>query len=396
MNTQPSLIKAGQAGTANLPNRANQTSFAGRLGKLTAACALALLTAACGSLNPFSSSTSAKSAGDAKGSLNTQSARITDETILADRRTIESLQGRLAELNKAGVPVKSYNFAKAQCWLDTAKTQYHENDRTGYIEESLEQSIGLIRTMDANRSAAALSATPLVAGSHKLRDDLWARLNGFKTQRGFECAAQTVACAEVRLVRAGHASEQTGWRQANPHIGMVEDAIKLAEREAAACNPPSIAAVTAPLPARPNVPAPLPAPAPVGAAGERFVLLSDTLFKFDKSDLGNMLPGGRIRLNAVVAQLRKYERIERLEVLGFTDRLGSDQYNAALSAARAATVRDYLASQGVRADAMSASGRGKANSMSGACSDRGSRSDLIACLQPDRRVEIEVYGVARR
>jgi OmpA-OmpF porin, OOP family len=300
------------------------------------------------------------------------------------------------ELNRGGVPVKSYNFAKAQCWLDTAKTQYHENDRTGYIEEAMEQSIGLIRTIETNKNAASLTATPLIAGSHNLRSDLWDRLNAAKTRPGFECAAQTVACAEVRLVRAGHADQQTGWRQANPHIGMVEDALKLAERQAASCTSPSIVAM-------PGTTAPVMAAAPIAAAPmasgpglERFVLLSDTLFKFDKSDLANMLPSGRIRLNAVVKQLKQYQLIDRIEVVGFTDRLGSDDYNANLSGARAATVRDFLLAQGIRATSTTAVGKGKSNAMSAACSDRASRAEQIACLQPDRRVEIEVFGVIKR
>lgn len=353
-----------------------------------ACVAAAVVLGACGSVKPSSSATST-------GVLpNTQADRITDEAIVTDIRGIDSLQRRLMELNKAGVMVKSYNFAKAQCWLDTAKTQYHENDRTGYIEEALEQSIGLIRTIETNKAAATLgnSATPLIAGSDRLRDDLWSRLNAAKTRPGFECAAQTVACAEVRLVRAGHANQQTGWRQANPHIGMVEDALKLADRQAATCTSPSIVAMPTPT-SNSSQPVAL---QPSIQGLERFVLLSDTLFNFDKSDFANMLPSGRIRLNAVVKQLKQYQVIERIEVAGFTDRLGSDDYNANLSGARAATVRDFLVSQGINPSKFTAVGKGKANSMSGSCSERASRAEQIACLQPDRRVEIEVFGVIKR
>jgi OmpA-OmpF porin, OOP family len=331
---------------------------------------------------------------------NPQAGRITDERIIAERAAIDGLQQRLSNLNKAGVPIKNYNFAKAQCWLDTAKTQYHENDRTGYIEQAMEQSVLIMNALDANKAAAPVTNTPLIAGSDRLREDLWTRLGALRGARGFECAAQTAACAEVRLVRAGHANEQTGWRQASPHIAMVEEQLRQAEREAAQCAQPSIvAAAPAPAPApaaRPAAPAPAPVAAPQAPGTERFVLLSDTLFKFDKSDMPNMLPGGRIRLQAVINQLKKYQRIDRIEVLGFTDRLGSDEYNAILSGARAATVRQFLQSNGVNAATFNASGRGKANTMSGVCSERASRSEQIACLQPDRRVEIEVYGVVSR
>lgn len=164
--------------------------------------------------------------------------RITDERIAADRRTIEGVQQRLRKLNEAGIPQNSYALAKAQCWLDTARSQYHENDRTGYIEESLTEAVKIAQALEADKSARAGYDTPLVARSSKLREDLWAQLGSYKNQPvTLACNAKTVACAEVRLVRAGHAEEQTGWRQATPYVQMVEDALRIAKIEADACVP---------------------------------------------------------------------------------------------------------------------------------------------------------------
>ena len=163
-------------------------------------------------------------------------ARITDERILADRRTLEAVQLRLRKLNEAGIPLNSYSLAKAQCWLDTAKSQYHENDRTGYIEESLTEAVKIAQALEADKSARAGLDTPLVARSSLLRNDLWAQLSRYKNQPAtLACNAKTVACAEVRLVRAGHANEQTGWRQATPWVQMVEDALVQAKAEADKC-----------------------------------------------------------------------------------------------------------------------------------------------------------------
>lgn len=321
---------------------------------------------------------------------NAQAERITDERILAERQAIEALQRRLKALNDAGVPVKNYTHAKAQCWLDTAKTQYHENDRTGYVEQAMEQSIALIRALEADKSAPPGNDTALIAGSERLREDLWSRLGKIKADGGFACAAQTAACAEVRLVRAGHANAQTGWRQASPHIAMVEDAVRQAEREAANCPKPTItpvSAASAPV-ATPTASAPL-------ATSERFVLLSDTLFKFDKSDLGNMLPAGKARLAAVARQIKQYSRIDRLVVNGHTDRLGSNEYNLELSKARASTVEAYLKSLGVSAVSVSIAGKGETGAVTEGCGDKLPRAELIACLQPDRRVEIELYGAVK-
>ena len=180
--------------------------------------------------------------------LNVQQARITDERILADRRTIEAIQLRLRSLNESGLAQNSYPLAKAQCWLDTAKTQYHENDRSGYVAESLTEAAKITGALEADKTAQAGFDTPLVARSSKLRDDLWSQLNAYKNQpAALACNAKTVACAEVRLVRAGHAEQQTGWRQATVHVQMVEDALLEAKMQLDSCVVSTAAAqVTAP------------------------------------------------------------------------------------------------------------------------------------------------------
>jgi OmpA-OmpF porin, OOP family len=350
---------------------------------------LALALAGCASANR----NEAPGPGAQNTGLNAQQARITDTRILADRQTIEALQTRLRKLNEAGVPQTNYSLSKAQCWLDTAKTQYHENDRTGYIEESMTESAKIIEALEKDKNTRAGLETPLVARSTKLRDDLWAQFNAFKNnQNTLVCNARTVACGEVRLVRAGHAEEQTGWRAAVPHVQMAEDAVRRAGQEAAAC---PVAAPPAPPVAAPPAPAPAPAPAAQVITRETFVILSDTLFKFDKFGRDEMLPGGKERLAAVANRLKSYQSIQTLSIVGHTDRLGTDSYNDPLSASRAATVRAYLESLGVKAAQTTASGVGERQPVTTNCSDRSPRAKLIDCLQPDRRVTIEVTGVVK-
>ena len=334
--------------------------------------------------------------------LATQQQRITEEKILADRKTLDALQQRLRKLNESGVAQNNYSLAKAQCWLDTAKTQYHENDRTGYIEESMTESQKIIQALEANKGARAGFETPLVARSSRLRDDLWAALGQYKNNAAaLACNARTVACAEVRLVRAGHADEQTGWRAASPHVMMVEDALRRAAAEAASCGPalaPKVAVAPAPVAANPApVPAPVPAPAPVvrESRKETYVLMSDALFKFDKSGRDEMLPGGKERLAAVAERLKAYQSIDALTITGHTDRLGSESYNDPLSTRRAATTLAYLESLGVKASKAQAVGKGEREPVTKQCSDKLPKAQLIACLQPDRRVSIEVMGVAK-
>ena len=324
--------------------------------------------------------------------LNPQQDRITDERILADRRTIDAVQLRLRKLNEAGIPQNSYPLAKAQCWLDTATSQYHENDRTGYIEESLTEAVKIARALESDKSAKVGLDTPLVARSSMLRNDLWAQLSAYKNQPvTLACNAKTVACAEVRLVRAGHANEQTGWRQATPYVQMVEDALRQAKTEADTClQTAQLASRTAAAAATPAS-----ASAPQVISRETYVLLTDTLFKFDKSGSEDMIPGGLQRLADVAQRLKTYKSIQTLTVFGYTDRLGADDYNDKLSEARAKTVQAYLASLGVKSAASVAQGKGKRDPVSRDCSVTASREQQIVCLQPDRRVTIEVTGIAR-
>ena len=236
-------------------------------------------------------------------------------------------------------------------------------------------------------SAKAGYETPLVARSTKLRDDLWTKLSGFKgNDSALQCNARTVACAEVRLVRAGHAEEQTGWRQAVPHVAMAEDAIRQAGEEASRCAKPAPSVV------EPTVPAPVAAPAPAAPQKENISLLGDALFKFNKSGRNDLLPRGLERLREVADNLKKYKAIESLHFVGHTDRYGKTDYNDALSLARANTVRDYLIEMGVKAGKVTTEGRGNREPVV-FCSTKPPKPEQTVCLTPNRRVAIDVVGV---
>jgi OOP family OmpA-OmpF porin len=105
-------------------------------------------------------------------------------------------------------------------------------------------------------------------------------------------------------------------------------------------------------------------------------------------------PEGRAALDKFAAELTgtKYGTIT---VEGYTDRLGSDAYNQKLSVERADAVKTYLAdSKGIDPAKISAVGHGKSAPVTKPDECRGEKRSpaLIACLQPDRRVEIEVTG----
>lgn len=136
-------------------------------------------------------------------------------------------------------------------------------------------------------------------------------------------------------------------------------------------------------------------PAPVVAVPvvetKRFTLKSDVLFAFNKS---NLKPEGQQALDQLYGELSSINPQDgAIVVLGYTDRIGSEQYNQKLSEQRAQSVVSYLVSKGIPADKISARGLGKSNPVTGSTCDGMKRgAALIDCLAPDRRVEIEVKG----
>ncbi|WJV65752.1 porin OmpA [Pectobacteriaceae bacterium CE70] len=146
-------------------------------------------------------------------------------------------------------------------------------------------------------------------------------------------------------------------------------------------------AAPAPAPA----PAVEPAPAPV-VNTKHFTLKSDVLFTFDKAVLK---PEGQRSLDQLYSQLSSMDPKDgSVAVLGFTDRLGSEKYNQALSTKRAQSVVDYLVSKGIPSNKISARGLGESDPVTGStCNNVKGRAALISCLAPDRRVEIVVKGI---
>lgn len=132
------------------------------------------------------------------------------------------------------------------------------------------------------------------------------------------------------------------------------------------------------------------AAAPTSAI-RRFALKADTLFAFDKAVLR---PEGKQAIDQLFEELKDLHPKEgKVFVAGHTDRIGSAKYNQTLSEKRADTVRSYLVAKGIPADKITAEGHGKSHSVTGdTCKGTKRTPALVACLQPDRRVDIEVTG----
>jgi OOP family OmpA-OmpF porin len=124
---------------------------------------------------------------------------------------------------------------------------------------------------------------------------------------------------------------------------------------------------------------------------EKVDLSTDVLFEFNKATL---MPAGQQRLDEV-AKSAQGANVEQVRIVGHADRIGSEKYNQDLSERRAQAVRDYFAQKGANPQQIQAEGKGESEPVTGnQCDKLGKKASpkLISCLQPDRRVEIELLG----
>ena len=148
-------------------------------------------------------------------------------------------------------------------------------------------------------------------------------------------------------------------------------------------------------------PAPLPVVvvvAPVAVIAEpappvprRVSFSAESLFGFDKAVIR---PEGKVALDKFSNEVQATQYVV-ITVEGHTDRLGSKAYNQKLSLQRAESVKAYLVSTDrLEASKITTIGKGESTPVTQAenCKGKKATPALIACLQADRRVEIEVTG----
>jgi len=124
------------------------------------------------------------------------------------------------------------------------------------------------------------------------------------------------------------------------------------------------------------------------ASLNQFALSADALFGFGKWREGDLSVAGRQRLREIAAVLlQQADGIQQVQVVGYADRIGDAGANQRLSQRRAETVRGILVSAGLPAAGVIARGLGEGSPFT-QCSESLAGAALVACLAPDRRVEI--------
>jgi len=141
---------------------------------------------------------------------------------------------------------------------------------------------------------------------------------------------------------------------------------------------PPVAA--APAPAEPAAEAPAPAPAEIAAIEpqrEPINISEKAQFDFDQAVLR---AEDKQRLDAAVAQMKTLPEDATIQVTGYTDSVGTEEYNQELSMRRAQAAKDYLVSNGVAENRIVLSGMGESNPIAS--------NDTAEGRAMNRRVEV--------
>ncbi len=143
---------------------------------------------------------------------------------------------------------------------------------------------------------------------------------------------------------------------------------------------PVAAAAPPPAPAAAPTPPPVVAAVPAKPAAQKVAYAADTFFDFDKSVIK---PEGQAKLKDLVDKTKGIS-LEVIIAVGYTDSVGTAEYNVGLSNRRAAAVKAFLVSQGIAANRIYTEGKGERDPIASNSTAEGRAKN--------RRVEIEVVG----
>lgn len=124
----------------------------------------------------------------------------------------------------------------------------------------------------------------------------------------------------------------------------------------------------------------------------RYTLSADLLFAAGKGDFESLTVKGREQLGRLARQLQS-RPIDKLQVRGHADSVGSTAANLKLSEARARAVSRALTEAGVVSERGSTVGVGSAEPVV-SCPASGPRAARVTCNAPNRRIEVLVEAAA--
>ncbi|HXU41590.1 MAG TPA: OmpA family protein [Burkholderiales bacterium] len=214
-------------------------------------------------------------------------------------------------------------------------------------------------------------------------------------------AAALAALGTAAIAESGYVTQSSGAGPVTTPFGLcVHSGTWTPDQAVTPCDAvPRAAVAPPPAPVVQSEPAPAPEPdtlaqneSPRGPVLERVSLSTDVLFDFGKADLKD---SGKEMLDELASRIQD-ANLEAIVATGHADRIGKEDANQKLSETRAQAVKDYLEAK-VATQNIEVAGKGESEPVTGAECDRMGAEQrknrkLVECLQPDRRVEIEVFG----
>lgn len=279
---------------------------------------------------------------------------------------LPDLEQRLTAL---GSKRADYEGAKAQCWLEAADEEYKADNQWGFVQEAMGEADRLISGLEGKQALS--SASPKLRTVSEVRPDLRTKLASAKKaadgKKNCDEQQRIIACGEVALMHAGHEAWRRNFDKSEKRVNALAASLNDLSGNIDRCAAPT---------AKASEPA-------------TRTLKADALFLFDRGDEDGLLPEGVEELDHLAAELKQVADLQRIEIVGYTDRLGGDAYNDRLSVQRATTVKHRLQADGLTAMAIDATGKGKRDPV--VQCDQRDRAALIECLAVNRRVEVRLF-----
>ncbi len=298
---------------------------------------------------------------------------------------IAALQGRLDLFAAEDSSDCEANYAanKTQAWINFGRYAAAEQLPRPVQSAAAARAEALLESL-TNHSSPVLETAELPYARH-VRDDLWRGIEAVKHDARRCAAPKMTAYCEVELAWVDYEAGAGGWQHVDPYVRIAEDYCLTAMRATPAAAPVPLAT---PAPPPPAVPPPAAADT---AVTERSLIV---LFPHNRSGRADIRRPGRAQLRRLADEIRQLPAGTRVALVGNADLTGHDAYNLRLSTRRADTVARELQALGVPRESIRISARGSSEPVVQCAvhSDAGERRRYLRCLEPNRRVVIEVVA----
>jgi outer membrane protein OmpA-like peptidoglycan-associated protein len=320
--------------------------------------------------------------------LHPLSRQTTDQAIASDLALFDAWRAKLDAL--PGAVRDPWRREAAIAWLEVARQEYGDNDRTGFPQTALARAIALVEAIEHGEKPLTFEtvpAGPTAPRTLPVAESLYVELERMKHDPSFLCAAEELARCEMQLAWAANERLDQGDCQVAPHLAAARALARAAAAKMERC-----AAVPSPL-ARPKVAMADTVPVPPVSLPtvEELKIPMNVHFALNRFDI---TPGSRHIIEDIAVLLAKYPSIT-VHLVGHTDSRGDSVYNLRLSERRVLAVSGVLHGLGVDSTRLSVAYRGKADPTAAEDSRRGfalNRRVEMSFMDPEGR---DVRGVVQ-